>query len=323
MKKLLLIPAALLVFCALPGSAMAYKFWGAEPMGMGGAYTAVADQVNGMYWNPAGIHQLKAYAFQFNYERHEHMLGDYPFLYKEELEAEDDSRLIDDVYFEDDDKVDLDQKRVFDIYNFSIVDGKTTYPYLTWGMGFTSQDFTGTFQDATDYSVDLAMASGVEDFIFFGVDTRWQAIEQLDDSGHFNLDAGSLIRAGEFVGVGLVGRNLLGSDEPMIIRREVALGVAGHALKYATISGEVSKVFDVGEEDDVAGTFNWAAGVEGHISIVALRGGFTADMVSDRRLYSLGIAAIDENGMLSYSFQGDTGEVKNFSHSIQLVFKLL
>jgi len=324
MKKALMIPAALLLLCALPGSAMAYKFWGAKPLGMGGAFTAVADTVNAMYWNPAGIHQLKAYGFQFNYERHEHLLGDYKFLYRNEIEeAQDDGRFIGDSFFDDGDDIDFDKKKVYDVYNFSIVDGKTTAPYLTWGLGFTSQDFTGTFQDATAYSVDLSMASGVEDFIFFGLDTRWQAIEQLDDSGHFNFDLGSLVRAGEFVGVGLVGRNLLGSDEPMIVRREIALGVAGHALEYATISAEATKVFDVGEDDDVAGTFNWAAGVEGHISIIALRGGFTADMVSDRRLYSLGIAAIDDNGILSYSFQGDTGEVKNFSHSIQLVFLLL
>jgi hypothetical protein len=33
----------------------AYAFFGARPMGMGGAFTAVADDANAPYWNPAGV----------------------------------------------------------------------------------------------------------------------------------------------------------------------------------------------------------------------------------------------------------------------------
>ena len=33
----------------------AFAFYGARPMGMGGAFTAVADDANAPYWNPAGL----------------------------------------------------------------------------------------------------------------------------------------------------------------------------------------------------------------------------------------------------------------------------
>jgi len=41
------------IILLLTSSAQAY--WGARPMGMGGAYTALADDANAAYWNPAGF----------------------------------------------------------------------------------------------------------------------------------------------------------------------------------------------------------------------------------------------------------------------------
>ncbi|MDI6780934.1 MAG: hypothetical protein QME49_02315 [bacterium] len=39
------------------------RFVGARPMGMGGAFTAVADDANAMNWNPAGLPMLERYEF--------------------------------------------------------------------------------------------------------------------------------------------------------------------------------------------------------------------------------------------------------------------
>ena len=38
---------------------------GARPVGMGGAYVAVVDDINAVYWNPAGLVQLKTREFSF------------------------------------------------------------------------------------------------------------------------------------------------------------------------------------------------------------------------------------------------------------------
>ncbi|MDD5491663.1 MAG: PorV/PorQ family protein [bacterium] len=38
---------------------------GVRPVGMGGAYVAVADDINSLYWNPAGLVQLKTKEFSF------------------------------------------------------------------------------------------------------------------------------------------------------------------------------------------------------------------------------------------------------------------
>ncbi len=45
----------LLITINLSASYAALETYGARPMGMGGAFTAVADDANAPYWNPAGL----------------------------------------------------------------------------------------------------------------------------------------------------------------------------------------------------------------------------------------------------------------------------
>ncbi|MCX5749761.1 MAG: hypothetical protein NTZ10_05925 [Candidatus Saganbacteria bacterium] len=49
-KKHIVFAALLVIF-----TAPAYAYFGARPMGMGGAFTAIADDANAAYWNPAGF----------------------------------------------------------------------------------------------------------------------------------------------------------------------------------------------------------------------------------------------------------------------------
>jgi hypothetical protein len=41
---------------------------GARPMGMGGAFTAISDDINAIYWNPAGLSELKKTEFIYTHE---------------------------------------------------------------------------------------------------------------------------------------------------------------------------------------------------------------------------------------------------------------
>ncbi|MFA6431814.1 MAG: Tudor-knot domain-containing protein [Candidatus Margulisiibacteriota bacterium] len=51
MKNKILVSLMLLLFCCQS----AFALFGARPMGMGGAFTAVANDANAAYWNPAGL----------------------------------------------------------------------------------------------------------------------------------------------------------------------------------------------------------------------------------------------------------------------------
>lgn len=59
---------------------------GARPMGMGGAFIAVSDDINAVYWNPAGLSQLERSEATFNYnpdrwwyKGDEHYMSTYPY----------------------------------------------------------------------------------------------------------------------------------------------------------------------------------------------------------------------------------------------------
>ena len=62
---LLLSPAA--VVAADEGAAFLTLGAGARPAAMGGAWTAVADDVNSAFWNPAGLARLERNEFQFSH----------------------------------------------------------------------------------------------------------------------------------------------------------------------------------------------------------------------------------------------------------------
>jgi hypothetical protein len=317
MKRIpvLLVVAALLLLLVSP--AHAFRYWGSKPMAMGGAYCAVADDINGMHWNPAGIAYLnerKKMGFLFDYERHQHKLRDFQFAYPEEFEDQNSDDEFDD-YFDDEPTVDLDKLKSRDFFHLALADGYVL-PWMTVGLAFTGLNFpTRTFAEGADYSGDMTIANNVAGVFSWGFTGRY--IDVSDTApGEFDMDFGALFNAVDIIGIGIVGRNVLGNDEPMVVRREVALGIAGHALEYATISIEGTKVFDV---QDVPGTFNFGAGVEGKIAkVLALRGGYNWDQVSSARTYSFGLAYVDDMGSLGGAFQADVDETRNIAYSIDL-----
>src|SRR5436305_1138881 len=73
-KKLLRAQSALLLTLALllsslPAAQAAFldDGWGARPVGMGGAFTAISDDSNASLYNPAGIAQLQWNEFSATY----------------------------------------------------------------------------------------------------------------------------------------------------------------------------------------------------------------------------------------------------------------
>ncbi len=311
-----LVCAWLITFSAAP--AFAYRFWGCKPLGMGGAFTAVADDDNAISWNPAGLtifNTLNKASFMFNWERHQYLLGDFPFTNPDAIQTTSDNSFYHNgTFFDDTTTVNLKKEMIRDWYRAAIVDGYTT-KVLVAGLAFTSLNFPNrTFRDGTDYSADLAIAGG-GDYFSMGTTLRYVSTLQ-PGTGEFDMDLGVMIKPGGFMGIGLVGRNIFGNDHPRLVRREVALGLAGFLLDYATVAFDITKVFDV---TDVPGTFVYAIGVEGIVAkVLALRSGFNWDLVDNTRMYSVGIGYVDPLGSLTYTFQGSVDEIRDFAHSLQV-----
>jgi len=59
MKKILLITVSVLFCWTLSAAEYDYLYRGARPMGMGGAFTAVSDDINALFYNPAGLNKVK------------------------------------------------------------------------------------------------------------------------------------------------------------------------------------------------------------------------------------------------------------------------
>lgn len=74
---ILLIILCLLFFFNIPG----YACVGARSMGMGGAFTAIADDINAVYWNPAGLQQLKGCELTYTFEPDRFDDGDFKSAY--------------------------------------------------------------------------------------------------------------------------------------------------------------------------------------------------------------------------------------------------
>lgn len=59
MKRALIITIILLLLNSVSYAGFRFEGVGARPIGMGGAFTAVCDDVNTTYYNPAGLYRLK------------------------------------------------------------------------------------------------------------------------------------------------------------------------------------------------------------------------------------------------------------------------
>ncbi|MCZ7582132.1 MAG: hypothetical protein M5R36_01690 [Deltaproteobacteria bacterium] len=323
MRRRLLFLVAILALAGAASPAHAVWFWGTKPLGMGTAYTGVADDNNAIQVNPAGIGRISYYSIDINYERREYEIQDYAKLHEDDLvEEEDEFDFGREFFQENQPEEDVHEKNISDFWHASIVDGKTTRN-VALGVAFTAANFPArTFNEGKDYRFHLALAGNFSDIVYLGAAGKVIQLEPGDTQ--FNGDFGFLVHAVDFLSIGLAGRNVFGSGDPYLVEREVALGLAGWILDYATVSFDMTKVFDVDESN----TFNFATGAEGYIykmastrSGLALRGGFLWDQIYARNNYSAGFAWIAPEGTLAYTFQGDVENVRNFKHSIEIALR--
>ncbi len=69
MKKIILTIGMMILITDRVWSAFENISWGARPMGMGGAFTAIASDANTLFWNPAGMTQIEGEETSFMFAR--------------------------------------------------------------------------------------------------------------------------------------------------------------------------------------------------------------------------------------------------------------
>jgi hypothetical protein len=160
---------------------------GAKAAAMGGAYTALADDVTAIYWNPAGLAQLNR--TELNFMHNEWFCGiNYEFL-----------------------------AAAYPIENLTFATS-LIYLYMdeikevlrdTKGNGNGRYWETGKVFSAEDMALSLAFAQALEENLFMGANFKYihQSIEDESASG-FGLDLGVLYKPSRRLGFGFVVQNL-------------------------------------------------------------------------------------------------------------------
>lgn len=160
---------------------------GARAVGLGGAYTALADDVTAIYWNPAGLAQLDQ--IELNFMHNQWFSGiNYEFL-----------------------------GAAYPVENLTFA---TSFTYLymneikevlndTQGQGNGRYWETGKVFSAEDMALSLAFAQAIEKNFFMGVNFKYinENIENESASG-FALDLGVIYKPQNRFGFGFVISNL-------------------------------------------------------------------------------------------------------------------
>jgi len=280
--------------------------WGARASGMGGAYVAVSDDCDAIFWNPAGLAQLKSQEAAILY--HKPYLG---------LEGVDFS------YSMMAGALPLGNKKVLG-FGYAQFDGSGLYSERSILISAGGEVFDGFL-----LGVNLKQLShqfhpdertiGLQDTVF---------LSGGEDASAFTVDFGALVKLNRRWKAGLGILNLIPADVGLYFEDKVPmhgrLGISYYKRPFMgfdrfTASGQLDlRLQEWGESSD---KMNAALGAEGYLSErTALRAGFNL------REINAGIGFITKSaggGMrIDYSFRwplelgGTTG-----SHLVQIQFR--
>ncbi|RMD99616.1 MAG: hypothetical protein D6812_11195 [Deltaproteobacteria bacterium] len=327
-------PIAIVTFLlalALPGIAGAQDFFSPKPIGMGGAFRAVADDNGAIEYNPAGLAQQKGY----------------------DIEA---------VYF-------FGSPGETSLGHGSIVDGSTN-PSVTAGLSVSYGDLPvtdlGDEEIQRTMRVRLALSQQFGRSLSWGVAGKYiqmsggrarfplspdvvagipappqavgripeqsfqspaQSVDQIEsiladvqnEARIVTLDLGLLFRPLRFLSLGFVGQNLI-ANELRQIRRKLVPAVAVFPIEMLTLAAD----FEIDLDDEprrgtVAQHYGGALLLGKSFEV---RGGFTHDGTEEKNYWSLGVGATFGNGFLNFGFQQDTADDANRLFLVSLVISL-
>lgn len=273
----------------LPGLATAEPYFtGTRPLGMGGAYAAVADDADAMEYNPAGFTQKRYFGINFNYQRIE---------------------LLD----RDDDKL------IKDRWHIALYDSKTS-KYFGAGVSFTSDGFPNdTIKNNENYQALLSVSFPGGDFMFVGLSGKYIRFDKDDPQTEAgNLDVGLLFAPTTFLHIGLTGRNLIPQDHPELLPSELAAGISSSLYGFVTLAFDTTWSWDMPEGNQ----WNFHLGAEGLIAgMINIRGGYIFDEYRERDFYTVGLGYLNETGSIAYTFKHNPEKLQEYTHAIQLMLR--
>ena len=265
---------AILFFIILtPFNAAAFYFGGEKPLGLAGAYTALADDTGAIFMNPAGLAQTRTYLFDFNYE----------------TDKMADSKL----------------------YGISILDSITSP--MSMGLAYYKMGREDAVLSDGEEVIALAISEMYTPNFFVGLGAKY--IEQKGPSKHdYTGDVGILYYFNPKVSLGLVGKNLIGTDfnevhkmytGGLAYRTGVGLGLSFDLTKDADTITQKDTIYSFGAE---------LLTPEG----VIIRGGYMSDKITDKDFYSFNINYSTPNYSLGYSVFKDEADKDNVIQNISL-----
>jgi hypothetical protein len=246
---------------------------GVRALTLGKAYTALADDAEATYWNPAGLAQIERFDFSFMYAE--------PF--KSEFSGID--------------------------YQFIALGGKTSIGSIGVSFLYHSVDsllltdstgIRGTFGDK-EYMLGISYAGKIADNISLGGTLKIinQDIQAYDDTG-YGLDVGILGRFDKF----RLGAVIMNAVEPELKLRQtdeqiptrIRVGAATDLYDWVTLSADIDSAADEDVHYHAGTEFKWIGQrLEGHYGM-AVRSGYS----SDNEELSLGLAIFTSSVSFDY-----------------------
>ena len=273
-----LLSAVLLLLCtagALAGGSYIDLQMGPRPQAMGGAFVAVADDVNSAYWNPAGIVQVEDAVIGFMHTN--------PFNVSE---------------------VSLD---------YIAFVHPTALSFINGGVGLSYQRLSAQLEELKDKNVNewvdsmytLSLGGRLLKRLFYGVNFKSINIETSPGVGESTageaLDLGLLYQFDDHYSLGLMMRNLSGKLTDETIAPEKRIGIAGRFW-----DNKVILAIDASHKQEIKGQeelwqFHWGAEVQVTDNI-AVRAGFDRDYFTGGIGIHFDMGGLMKGASLDYSY---------------------
>ncbi len=274
----------LLIALFAPGVVSAFYMGGEKPLGLAGAYTAVADDSSAIFMNPAGLSQAPAYIFTIDYE--------------------------------------IDKKYDSNLWGVSLMDSSTgsiaagfAYYKLIRDHKLSEVERLTNVSELSDEEevFALAISEMYAPGFLFGISAKYYK-QRSPNVQDYTGDIGILYFFSPQLKLGLTGRNLIKNDISEL-HKMFAGGVAYSTNFGLGVSFDLTKDADTDKKDDTI----YSIGVQLVTpDAVMVRAGYMTDKIVDKRYYSFNVSYMGPDYSLGYAVMKDEADKNDIIQNISL-----